>query len=110
MINGVFFLLGSLAGGYVAGHLPDSISIGPRTWALVSMLPVLFLISGLVRTISAGIFLRRFREVRPVEPIRHRDLIFRTSHIRSIAGAAFSLFTGLFREQEKKQKVKPQNR
>jgi hypothetical protein len=32
-----------------------------------------------------------------VEPIRHRDLIFRVSHIKPIAGATFSLFTGLFR-------------
>jgi hypothetical protein len=55
-----------------------------------------------------GVFLRRFREVRPVEPIRHRDLIFRVSHIRPIAGATFSLFTGLFLEQEKKQGGKTQ--
>jgi hypothetical protein len=34
-----------------------------------------------------------------VEPIRHRELIFRVSHIRPIAGATFSLFTGLFRER-----------
>jgi MFS family permease len=102
LINGVSFFLGSLAGGYVAGHLPDCISVGPWTWTPTFMLPVLFLISGFMRAISAGIFLRRFREVRPVEPIRHRDLIFRISHIRPIAGATFSLMTGLFREQEKR--------
>jgi MFS family permease len=102
LINGVFFFLGSMAGGYVAGHLPNSISIGPWTWAPASMLPVLFLISGLMRAISAGVFLRKFKEVRLVEPIRHRDLIFRVSHIRPIAGATFSLITGLFREREKK--------
>ena len=108
LINGVFFFLGSTAGGWVAGHLPGSISIGPWRYTPVSMLPALFLISGLMRAVSAGVFLRRFREVRPVEPIRHRDLIFRVSHIRPIAGATFSLFTGLFLEQEKKQGGKTQ--
>jgi formate-dependent nitrite reductase membrane component NrfD len=83
-------------------------SIGPWRYTPVSMLPALFLISGLMRAVSAGVFLRRFREVRPVEPIRHRDLIFRVSHIRPIAGATFSLFTGLFLEQEKKQGGKTQ--
>jgi MFS family permease len=102
LINGVFFFLGSSAGGYVAGHLPGSISIGHWTWAPASMLPVLFLISGLMRAISAGVFLSKFREVRPVEPIRHRDLIFRVSHVRPIAGATFSLFTGFFREPGRK--------
>jgi hypothetical protein len=48
--------------------------------------------------VAAGLFLRKFKEVRQVEPIRHRDLIFRVSHIRPIAGATFSLFTGLFRQ------------
>ena len=63
------------------------------------MLPGLFLLSGIMRAIAAGIFLRRFKEVRLVEPIRHRDLIYRVSHIRPVAGATFSLITGPFREQ-----------
>jgi hypothetical protein len=69
------------------------------------MLPVIFLISGIMRMIAAGVFLRKFKEVRPVEPIRHRDFIFRISHIRPIAGATFSLMTGLFREQRQTHKV-----
>lgn len=90
----------------MAGHLPNNISIGPWSWTPISMLPVLFLISGLMRAIAAGVFLRKFKEVRTVEPIRHRDLIFRVSHIRPIAGATFSLMTGLFREPEKKPRAK----
>jgi MFS family permease len=46
----------------------------------------------------------------------HRNLIFRVSHIRPIAGATFSLFTGLFRqgrdarkEAEKEQKPPSSN-
>ena len=106
LVNGVFFFIGSSAGGFVAGHLPNNISIGPWSWTPISMLPVLFLISGLMRAIAAGVFLRKFKEVRTVEPIRHRDLIFRVSHIRPIAGATFSLMTGLFREPEKKPRAK----
>jgi len=69
------------------------------------MLPVIFLISGIIRMIAAGIFLQKFKEVRPVEPIRNRDFIFRISHIRPIAGATFSLMTGLFGEHRETQKV-----
>ncbi len=101
LVNAVFVVVGSLAGGYAAGHLPQSLSLGPWTWRPPFMLPVIFLISGLLRLIAAGIFLRKFKEVRPVEPIHYRELIFRVSHIKPIAGATFSLFTGLFREHKK---------
>jgi hypothetical protein len=90
-----------LLGGITAGHLPDSISIGPLVWRPVSMLLMVFLISGIIRFIAAYIFLRKFREVRDVEPIGHGELIFRISHIKPIAGATFSLTTGLFRRQKK---------
>ncbi len=69
------------------------------------MLPVIFLMSGIMRMIAAGVFLKKFKEVRQVEPIRHRDFIFRISHIRPIAGATFSLMTGLFREHRENNKV-----
>jgi MFS family permease len=98
LVNGVCVVLGSLAGGYAARHIPQSLSLGSLTWEPAYMLPVVFLVSGLIRLVAAGLFLRKFKEVRPVEPIRHRDLIFRVSHIRPIAGATFSLFTGLFRQ------------
>ena len=105
LVNGIFIITGSLAGGLLAGHLPRSISLGFWTWTPTFMLPVIFLISGIMRMIAAAIFLRKFKEVRPVEAIRHRDLIFRISHIRPIAGATFSLMTGLFRDQRQTQKV-----
>jgi len=101
LVNGFFVFTGSLAGGVAALHLPHSFSFGAWTWSPTFILPVIFLISGFIRLIAAGILLREFREVRPVEPIRHRELLFRVSHIRPIAGATFSLFTGLFREQGK---------
>ncbi|MFH1491467.1 MAG: MFS transporter [Pseudomonadota bacterium] len=101
LVNGVFVLAGALAGGYAALHLPGNLSIGPWVWKPPFMLPVIFLISGLIRLAAAGFFLRKFREVRPVEPIRHRELIFRISHMKPIAGTTFGLFTGLFHEPSK---------
>ncbi|MBN2420242.1 MAG: MFS transporter [Deltaproteobacteria bacterium] len=104
LMNGIAVLTGSILGGITAGHLPDSISIGPLVWKPVSMLLMVFLISGIIRFIAAYIFLRKFREVRDVEPIGHGELIFRISHIKPIAGATFSLTTGLFGNQKKKDK------
>lgn len=104
LMNGFAVLTGSLLGGITAGHLPDSISIGPVVWHPSSMLLMVFLISGVIRFIAAYIFLRKFREVRDVEPIGHGNLIFRISHIKPIAGATFSLTTGLFGHQKKKDR------
>lgn len=103
LVNGVFLLIGSLAGGFTASHLPGSLSLGPWTWRPAFMLPVIFLISGLMRFVAAALFLRKFKEVRTVEPIRHRELIFRISHIKPIAGATFSLFTGQLKENKTKK-------
>jgi MFS family permease len=105
LVNGIFVFIGSLAGGYAAGHLPQSISIGHWNWEPSFMLQMVFMISGLMRLAAAGIFLQKFEEVRSVEQIRHRHLLFRVSHIKPIEGATFSLITGLFqgeRENEKK--------
>ncbi len=99
LINGFSVLVGSSAGGYLAGHLPRQLAIGNWIWKPASVLLFIFLISGIMRLIAAGVFLSHFKEVRPVEPIRYRELIFRISQIRPIAGATFSLFTGHFRNK-----------
>ena len=100
LVNGIFVFIGSLGGGYAAGHLPQSISLGLWTWKPSFMLLEVFLVSGLMRLAATAVFLRKFKEVRHVEPIRHRELIFRVSHIKPLAGATFSLITGLFHEQK----------
>lgn len=102
LVNGMALFTGSFLGGITAGHLPDSITIGPFVWKPQSMLLMVFLISGIIRFIAACIFLKKFKEVRDVEPIGHGELIFRISHIKPIAGATFSLTTGLFNPQKKK--------
>jgi MFS family permease len=102
LMNGIAYFTGSLMGGLSASHLPDSINFGLFVWKPVSMLLMVFLISGVIRFIAAYIFLKKFREVREVEPISEGELIFRISNIRPIAGATFSLFTDLFTQQKKK--------
>ncbi len=102
LMNGIAVFTGSLLGGITAGCLPGSVSIGPIVWRPVSMLLMVFMISGIIRFIAAYLFLKKFKEVREVEPIGHGELIFRISHIKPIAGATFSLTTGLFHQQKKK--------
>jgi MFS family permease len=110
LINGICIFAGSMCGGFVAGQIPATMFVGPLTWTPVSALPVIFLLSSLARFVSTGFFLKKFKEVRPVEPISHGELIFRVSQLRPIAGATFSLFTDHFRHQgmrDKGQKPHP---
>ncbi len=106
MINSIFVLLGSLAGGFTAGRLPRIIEIGPIT--LSHSLVVVFVISGLLRLMTASQLLKKFHEVREVESVRSRDLIFRVSHIKPIAGATFNLMTYFFRDQREGGKKEPE--
>jgi MFS family permease len=106
LVNGSFVLTGSLAGGYAAEHLPTVFSLGPLTWKPPFTLSVVFLISGLIRLAAAAVLLREFREVRTVEPVRHRDLLLRTGPARPAAGSARRLLAGLLggRRQGKSRK------
>jgi len=61
---------------------------------MVSNLQWLFLISGILRLFISLLFLPAIREMREVEPLTLRDLIFRVSSIRPFSGLRFDLFTG----------------
>ena len=102
LINGVCVVAGSLAGGLVARELPASFQLGPWHWTPTFVLPLVFLCSGLMRFVAAAFFLQRFHEVRPVEPIRHRDLIYQVSHLKPLAGLTFSLIAAPFRDGRRK--------
>lgn len=97
LVNGCLLFLGSLAGGYAAIHLPKTFYIGSWTWTPPFILPVIFVISGLIRVAASGMMLRKFKEVRPVEPIGHKALIYKISHVKPIVDLTFGVFTGLFR-------------
>lgn len=104
VINSVFVLAGSMAGGLTFKLLPSSFFIGP--WYFAHSLLFIFLVSGILRLVVAAFFLKIFHEVRDVEPIRSRELVFRITHIRPIAGATFNLVTYFFPDQRQERKRK----
>ena len=101
LINGTCIFAGATVGGYVAVRVPEIYTLGDWTWKPVSTLLVLFLISGFARIVASALLLRKFREVRPVEPIGDGQLIFHISHLKPIAGATFNLVAGLFNHRNR---------
>jgi MFS family permease len=100
LVNGICVFVGSVAGGYVASKLPEAYQFGPWIWKPISSLPVIFLLSGIIRLVASAFLLHRFKETRPVTPIRGHELIFRVSHLKPIAGATFNILTGFFKEHK----------
>lgn len=98
IVTSVFVFAGSMVGGFAARMLPPAFSIGP--WHIAHSLLLIFLISGLLRLLTAALFLRIFHEVREVEQIRSRELAYRVTHIKPIAGATFNIMTYFFRERK----------
>ena len=82
VVNSVFLLAGSLLGAYTATHASAVIPF--ERWFEVPASPYLFifLISGMLRLLVAIFFRSIYKEVRDVETMRKRDLVFRIVHIR----------------------------
>ena len=104
IVTSVFVFAGSMAGGFVAKLLPSALTIGP--WHVAHSLLIIFLISGLLRLTTAALFLRIFHEVRDVEHIRSRELVYRVTHIKPIAGATFNIMTYFFRDRKQARQGK----
>lgn len=75
VINGIAICCGALSGGFLAKNLPDIFG-----YKLLS----LFLLSGILRAISASTVLPMIKEVRRVEKVRSIDLFFSVVRIRPI--------------------------
>lgn len=93
----VFVLCGSLLGGYVATHFQSPIDFHQLAGLPTSPYPFIFALSGIFRLLVAICFMNAFREVREVETIGHRELIFRIVHVRPISGATFSVVSSFFK-------------
>jgi MFS family permease len=77
VINGLFSVIGGvLIGAYIAEHAPSSFNLGMIHITLTSSLPLVFIVSGLLRAIAAAIMLPQFSEVRTVEPISTGRLLW----------------------------------
>jgi MFS family permease len=78
LVNGVFSVIGGmLIGATIAEHAPASFELGLIHVTLRSSLPVVFIVSGLVRAVAAAIMLPQFSEVREIEPISTGRILFR---------------------------------
>ncbi len=94
VLNAVGIFSGAAIGGWLTRYIPVSISIQGFSILMISNLQWLFLISGVLRLFMSISFLPAIREMREVEPLTLRELIFRVSSIRPISGLKFDLFTG----------------
>ena len=90
IISSFFAFSGSLLGGYLMSVLPaDTLPIG--LWIPASpVIPVLIL-SGFARIFTVSVILRSFKEVRAVEFVRNRDVLFRVAAIRPISGITLAI-------------------
>jgi MFS family permease len=93
-INASLVLAGSLIGGWLLSVIPDSAPLGSGISTPPSDCFRLFFLSGVARCVVLYIFLPLFKEVREVELIRHRDLVFRAAAIRPISGMTVAVVNG----------------
>jgi MFS family permease len=105
LVNGAFVVAGSLLGGVTADALT---ALGRFTLIGVEVtqpLLVLFFISGILRVIAAWLLLPQFQEVRPVEQIAHRHLVFQITNLRPLSGATFSVMSGFLPGRRRKRRA-----
>ncbi len=74
VVNAIGWFTGAMVGAWLAGWLPTRLSVWGVEWILVSNLPLLFLISGLLRLAVSWSVLPHLRESRPVDRARLQDL------------------------------------
>jgi MFS family permease len=98
IITTFFVFLGSLLGGYIATHISSPVDFHLLFGLPESPYPFLFSISMAMRFLVVLFFLKAFGEVREVENIKHRELIFRITHIRPLTGATFSVVSSIFKK------------
>ncbi len=84
LVNAVFVFIGAMLGSLVV-----SMSEGFTESVFLVALGV----SGVLRLATAFIFLPKFKEVREVEVISHKDLLFRLTSLRPFSGGFFSVFS-----------------
>lgn len=91
VVNGAFVLIGSVAGGLLVPHLPDSVGLAGFEWQPHSKLFLIFLLSAFLRLLAVLLLLPMFKEVRTVPRINNSELIFRITSIRPLSGLGFGL-------------------
>ncbi|MEK8022409.1 MAG: MFS transporter, partial [Candidatus Hydrogenedentota bacterium] len=91
VVNGIFAVIGgTVVGGYLAEHLPSSYSFWGWDLVFISSLPVVFIVSSVLRLVVAIVMLPLFKEVRPAEMISPGRLILRLSSGEPISEALWN--------------------
>lgn len=103
VLNGLSIMIGALSAGFLLKHINN-----PIPFEIVFDVPAtpfltIIFISGCLRVLTVGKFLASFKEVREVEWIRNRDLIFEILHVRALSGLAFRPIWPTRNEAEKKK-------
>jgi MFS family permease len=83
-VNAAGWFAGAMFGGWLATVAPSTLRASGLEWQLVSNLPVVFFVSGLLRLFVLAGLLKSLPEGRTVEPISHRDLVSEMPLIRSL--------------------------
>ncbi|MCO6430746.1 MAG: MFS transporter [Deltaproteobacteria bacterium] len=100
IVNASFIMFGSLLGAFLVENLPADWPLASGIWAPSSGFLRIFAISGILRLAVLAVLLKMFKEVREVEQIRHRDLIFRITNFRPLSGASFGLITAALKRKK----------
>jgi MFS family permease len=86
---GIF--IGAMLGGYLGTVLPQSFSLLGMDVHWLSALYNVFLLSFVLRLLTAWLFLPRIREARRVRPLRLRRLVFRIGRFNPLSGLFFDV-------------------
>lgn len=100
VLTGIGVFLGALAGGWLAQHWADSITLFGQEIALDYALYGVFLCSAVMRLLVAVFGLRRLREVRRVRQMTARGLIFRFTRLYPPAEMSLELLTSFRKGRE----------
>lgn len=83
-VNAIGWATGAFIGSWMIDTIPATLRLGPVVLAHASNLPFIFFLSGVLRLIVAGTFLRTFQEPRTVERRTHRRLVWELPFLRSV--------------------------
>ncbi len=86
-VNAIGWFLGAMLGSWLAAVVPAEIALPGLHVSLVSNLPFVFFISGVLRMIVSLSLLRTFHEARSVESISHRELVAELPLIKPLTEA-----------------------
>ena len=84
-INALGWCLGAFMGSWLVVTLPSRIDIGSVSVQLASNLPLVFLVSGMLRLTVSGCFLRSFHEARVVEKVPFTELMWELPLLKPLA-------------------------